>query len=159
MKQITVSIEVSRTSSYDPAVIALCAEEQSELERRYAGTGEDEVPRGLDPAVTFLVARIGREPVGCAGLLPLGPRLAEVTRMYIRPAHRGQGISRLLLAAVERLAVQRGVRRLRLETGDLQPESIGLYQSAGYTRIPAYGRYVGSPLSLCFEKPLWPARR
>ncbi|RAY12563.1 GNAT family N-acetyltransferase [Actinomadura craniellae] len=149
-------MEVSPASYYDPAVVALCAEQQTELEERYAGT--DEAPQGIDPEATFLVARIGREPVGCAGLLPLGPRMAEVTRMYVRPIHRGQGISRLLLARVEDLAREREVRRLRLETGDLQPESIGLYQSAGYTRVPAYGRYVGSPLSLCFEKHLWPVR-
>ena len=74
--------------------------------------------------------------------------------MYVRPAHRGHGISRLLLREAEDLAKARGVTRIRLETGDLQPESIGLYGSSGYQRIPAFGQYVGSPLSLCFEKPL-----
>lgn len=152
MKRITLTIDIALALPYDPAVIALCAEQQSELEARYAGT--DEAPGGLDPQVEFLVACIDREPVGCAGLLSLGPRLAEVTRMYVRAAHRGQGISRRLLAAVEDLARAHGMRTLRLETGDLQPESIGLYQSSGYRRIPAFGSYTGRPLSLCFEKHL-----
>lgn len=152
MKRITLTIDIALALPYDPAVIALCAEQQAELEARYTGT--DEAPKGLDPHVEFLVARIDREPVGCVGLLPLGARVGEVTRMYVRAAHRGQGISRRLLAAIEELARAHTIRTLRLETGDLQPESIGLYQSSGYRRIPAYGRYVGRPLSLCFEKPI-----
>ncbi|HEX2312668.1 MAG TPA: GNAT family N-acetyltransferase [Thermomonospora sp.] len=154
MKRITVSIDIAPATPYDPAVIALCAEQQAELEARYAGT--DEAPKGIDPQVAFLVARIDREPVGCAGLKPLEPRVAEVTRMYVRPAHRGQGISRRLLAALEERAQAAGLRTLRLETGDLQPESIGLYQSSGYRRIPAFGPYVGNVLGLCFEKHLMP---
>ncbi|REE99155.1 GNAT family N-acetyltransferase [Thermomonospora umbrina] len=152
MKRITVIVDISPATPYDPAVIALCAEQQTELEARYPGT--DEAPKGIDPQVEFVVARIDREPVGCAGLKPLEPRVAEVTRMYVRPAHRGQGISRNLLDALEAKAVAKGVRTLRLETGDLQPESIALYQSSGYRRIPAFGSYVGNVLSLCFEKHL-----
>jgi putative acetyltransferase len=153
VKQVNVFVQVSQAEATDPAVRELCAAQQVELESRY-GAGSSEPPRGIDPAAAFLVARVAGEPVGCAGLKPLEPAIAEVTRMYVRPAHRGHGISRLLLRAVENLAKGRGVTRLRLETGDLQPESIGLYGSSGYQRIPAFGQYVGSPLSLCFEKPL-----
>lgn len=154
MKRIIVDIQVSLAPPLDPVVIALCAEQQAELEARYAGT--DEAPSGMDPRAEFLLAEIGQEPVGCAGLLPLGPGLGEITRMYVRAAHRGQGISHRLLDAIEELARSRELRALRLETGDLQPESIGLYQSSGYRRIPAFGQYVGRPLGLCFEKRLWP---
>jgi putative acetyltransferase len=152
VKRISVAIDIAPAPPYDPAVIALCAEQQAELEARYEGT--DEAPKGIDPQVHFLVARVDREPVGCGGLRPLEPGTAEVTRMYVRPAHRGHGISRRLLAVLEEVALTRGVRTLLLETGDLQPESIGLYQSSGYRRIPAFGPYAGSILSLCFEKHL-----
>jgi GNAT superfamily N-acetyltransferase len=152
VKQITVIVDVAPATPYDPDVIALCAEQQAEIEARYPGAGE--APSGIDPQIDFLVARIGGEPVGCGGLKPLEPRVAEVTRMYVRPAHRGQGISRRLLDVLEETAGRRGVRALRLETGDLQPESIGLYQSSGYRRIPPFGPYVGNILSLCFEKHL-----
>jgi putative acetyltransferase len=153
VKQVKVSVQVSKATATDPAVRALCAAQQVELESRY-GADSAEPPKGVDPAAAFLVARVAGEPVGCAGLKSLEPGIAEVTRMYIRPAHRGHGISRLLLREIEQLAKARGVARLRLETGDLQPESIGLYGSSGFQRIPAFGQYVGSTLSLCFEKPL-----
>ncbi|HEU5158383.1 MAG TPA: GNAT family N-acetyltransferase [Streptosporangiaceae bacterium] len=153
MKQVKVSVQVSEAKAVDPAVRELCAAQQAELESRY-GADSGEPLKGIDPAVSFLVARIAGEPVGCAGLKPLEPGIAEVTRMYVRPAHRGHGISRLLLREVEGMAKACGVTTIRLETGDLQPESISLYGSSGYQRIPAFGPYVGSPLSLCFEKPL-----
>jgi putative acetyltransferase len=153
VKQVKVSVQVSKAKATDPAVRALCAAQQAELESRY-GADSSEPPKGIDPAAAFLVARVAGEPVGCAGLKSLEPGIAEVTRMYVRPAHRGHGVSRLLLREIEQLAKARGVARLRLETGDLQPESIGLYGSSGFQRIPAFGQYVGSTLSLCFEKPL-----
>jgi len=152
MKHTFVRIDIDPAPLYAPAVIALCAEQQEELERRYPG--EDEAPRGLDPQISFLVARIDDEPIGCVGLQPMEQHMAEVRRMYVRPAQRGFGVSRALLAAVEEMALGWGVLTLRLETGDLQPESISLYQSSGYRRIPAFGVYVGQPRSLCFEKHL-----
>ena len=150
-------MQVSEVKAADPVVQELCAAQQAELESRY-GSDSGEPPKGIDPGVAFLVARVAGEPVGCAGLKPLEPGIAEVTRMYVRPAHRGHGISRRLLREAEELAKKRGVTKIRLETGDLQPESIGLYGSSGYQRIPAFGQYARSPLSLCFEKPLQPGR-
>jgi GNAT superfamily N-acetyltransferase len=152
MKHMTVLTEIETALPYAPAVIALCAEQQEELERRY--DGGDEAPKGLNPDISFLVARIEGEPVGCAGLQLLEAGVGEVRRMYVRPAYRGQGVSRMLLAAVEEMARARAVLTLRLETGDLQPEAISLYQSAGYRRIPVFGAYLGSIHSLCFEKHL-----
>jgi GNAT superfamily N-acetyltransferase len=152
VKRNVLSVEVKAAKPYDPVVIALCAEQQDELDVRYDGA--DNVPKGLEPEISFLVARADAEPVGCAGLQDLEPGVGEVRRMYIRPAHRGQGIARMLLRAVEDLARERGHVTLRLETGDLQPEALGLYQSAGYVRIPRFGAYVGCTLSHCFEKRL-----
>jgi ribosomal protein S18 acetylase RimI-like enzyme len=62
------------------------------------------------------------------------------------------------LTALEKLASQYGYNTLRLETGTRQPEAISLYESFGFHRIPPYGRYVGDPLSLCFEKRVPPHR-
>lgn len=62
--------------------------------------------------------------------------------------------SRALLAALDQEARRLGYRALRLETGHLQPEAIGLYTSAGFAPIPCYGPYVDDPRSRCFEKAL-----
>jgi putative acetyltransferase len=78
--------------------------------------------------------------------------IGEVKRMCVAPAFRGRGIARALLRGLEGAACQLGFAALRLETGTRQPEAIGLYEAAGYARIPAFGEYAGDPFSVCFEK-------
>ncbi|MDJ0714271.1 MAG: hypothetical protein QNJ54_08610 [Prochloraceae cyanobacterium] len=43
---------------------------------------------------------------------------------------------------------------MKLETGDRQPEALGLYASLGYKQIPNFGEYIGDPHSICMEKKL-----
>ncbi len=105
--------------------------------------------------MVFLVARnAGGDPVGCGTLLDLGGGVAEIKRMYVRPEARGQGVSRGVLEGLEREALRRGFARCRLETGERQPEAMGLYRSAGYEEIEKFGPYRDSPLSRCFERRL-----
>ena len=59
-----------------------------------------------------------------------------------------------MLEALEREALRRGFDRIRLETGERQPEAMGLYRSAGYEEIEKYGPYRDAPLSRCFERRL-----
>lgn len=92
------------------------------------------------------------QAVACVALQELEPGVGEIKRMYVRPDHRGRGLSRLMLAAVEDLAVRRGLGILRLETGTFLGPALGLYTSSGYTEIPLFGHYVGHPASICFEK-------
>ena len=74
----------------------------------------------------------------------------EIKRVYVVPAARGRGLSRQLMAALVDLARELGFSWLQLETGDVQPEAIGLYESSGWTRVPNYGQYEGDPRSVCF---------
>ena len=59
--------------------------------------------------------------------------------MFVAPAARGRGVSKLVLGALEDVARDRGWTTLRLETGPRQPEAIGLYTAAGYRPIGAFG--------------------
>ena len=56
--------------------------------------------------------------------------------------------------ALEDLARDLGYDGLRLATGVRQPEAIALYEASGFTSVPPYGKYVGDPLSRCYQKPL-----
>jgi ribosomal protein S18 acetylase RimI-like enzyme len=77
---------------------------------------------------------------------------AESKRMYVVPEFRGRGVARRLLAEMEGESVPLGVARLVLETGIRQPEALALYERAGFVRIPAFGEYVDSPLTVCMAK-------
>jgi GNAT superfamily N-acetyltransferase len=109
-------------------------------------------PSAADTAL-FLVA-YDAEPLGCAGLRLLGDGVAELKRMWVRPAARGCGVGRALLAAVEAEAAARGVTTMRLETGHRQPEAVALYEQAGYAPIACWGAYAECGDSLCFERRL-----
>ena len=74
--------------------------------------------------------------------------------MYVVPPSRGSGVAGALLRALESAAVERGWTTLRLETGSAQPDAIRFYAREGYREIPLFGAYVGSDISLCYERAL-----
>lgn len=140
----------------DPVVAEMIEAVQRCYEVRYGGRDDTPVsPEQFAPPLgLFLLGRLDDEPVTCGGWRVVQPGLAEVKRMYVVAAHRGRGLSRHLLAAVESSAAQAGIRRLRLETGDRQPEAIRLYETSGWTRIEKFGLYRDEPGSTCFGKDL-----
>jgi GNAT superfamily N-acetyltransferase len=93
------------------------------------------------PHGIFLVALSSGIPLGCVSLRPLEPGSAEVKRLWIAPAARGQGLARRLMRALESHARQVGLTHLKLDTNAALPEAIALYQSAGWTPTAPYTGY------------------
>jgi len=98
--------------------------------------------------------------VACAGLIPLdvavpgsSAHLGELKRVFVLPAARGRGLSRVIVDAAVALAPSLGYSELWLETGDLQPVAVGLYDRMGWRRIPPYGPYADVH-SICFSLTL-----
>jgi putative acetyltransferase len=138
-----------------PDAARLVARLDAELDQRYPGVrGQFSAANTLADHATFLVASLGGRPVGCGAFRPLDESAVEVKRMFVAPDCRGRGLARRLLAELEERARRAGYTLARLETGVRQPEAIGLYESAGYRRIPNYGIYAGNADSACFEKSL-----
>lgn len=102
----------------------------------------------------FLVARRAGSACGMVAFRVLEPGHAEMKRMFVPETARGLGLGRRLLLALEDAARRRGVVRLSLETGVLQPEAIGIYRSAGYVECGPFGDYRPDPLSLFMSKGL-----
>jgi putative acetyltransferase len=151
-----VSWAIEEREWSDPAGAALRAAQRAELDERY---GSDDHEPGPAPSAAdidvFLVA-VGADgrALGCGALRRLGPASAEIKRMYVIPASRGSGVAAGLLRALEIRARERGWTTLRLETGPGQPDAIRFYEREGYRRIPLFGAYVGSGLSVCYERVL-----
>ncbi len=134
---------------------ALIRELSAELAPRYGGDGSGAfAPADMAvPRAAFVVAWLDGEPVGCGAIRPMDDAdVAEVKRMFVRRTVRGRGLSRAILRQLEEVAREFGYAKLRLETGVYQTEAIGLYESSGYAPIDCYGKYVGNPISLCYEK-------
>jgi ribosomal protein S18 acetylase RimI-like enzyme len=137
----------------DPELAALVMAQQHELREAGAGWDGRQIVLPHDDAQYLAVLVQGRV-VACGAWQALEPGVAEIKRIYVRPAFRGRGIARQLIVALEEEALAAGRTVIRLETGIRVPAAISLYRSAGYRQIPAFGEYLGDPFSVCFEKRL-----
>ncbi|MFI5754759.1 GNAT family N-acetyltransferase [Streptomyces sp. NPDC051569] len=149
-------MEIEQVPWADPDATALRTAQRAEVAVRY-GTPDSEpgvAPSAADIAVFFVARQDDGTAVGCGGLRDLGEGIGEVKRMYVDPAWRGSGVSGRILRTLEDWARGQGWTSLRLETGDRQPDAVRFYTRSGYTRIPNFGAYADSGISLCFERSL-----
>jgi putative acetyltransferase len=102
----------------------------------------------------FLVAYRSQKPIGCGAVRRIEEQTGELKRMYVCPEQRCRGVGRAILDALEAEAQKLSISRLVLETGIRNPEAIALYERAGFSRIPPFGEYIGSPISVCMAKEL-----
>ena len=152
------AVTLRRVGYADPVAQHLVERVQQEYVVRYGGRdaavvdpAEFAPPRGL-----FLVAEVGGVPAGCGGWRAhtAGGGAAELKRMYVEPDFRRRGLSRLLLAELERTAAAAGHTSLVLNSGDRQPEALALYAREGYTPVAGYGVYADSPEAVFLGKVL-----
>lgn len=151
---------ISAAALTDAGPRELIDELNADLAERYPEDGANHFR--LDPAEVapgrgvFLLAadQATGHPLGCGAVRLLDPGVAEIKRMYVRPAARGRRLGSALLAALEAAAVELGAQRLVLEMGDRQPAAQALYAKAGFVETDRFGDYVDSPLSVCLGKDL-----
>ncbi|GAA3946073.1 GNAT family N-acetyltransferase [Hymenobacter algoricola] len=146
-------LSLTRTDSHNPDFRALVALLDHDLAMRDgADHGFYAQFNKVDAIRHVVVAYQDGEAVGCGAFKEYSPTEAEVKRMYVPAARRGQGIAGLVLAELERWAAAEGYAACVLETGRKQPEAIRLYEKSGYAHIPNYGQYAGVENSVCLRK-------
>lgn len=101
----------------------------------------------------WLVVYEDERPVGCGGLRPLDPGVGEIKRMFVTGRARGRGHGRRLLRELERLAVARGHRIVRLLTTEVLGEALAPYEAEGYRVVEQTAR-PGRPPEIWLEKAL-----
>lgn len=152
------ALKVTSADPCSPEAIELVQALSQELARRYDfaddGSGNFKPEDALDPRSGFVLGRVNGRAVACGAFRLLEDDVCVIKRVFVAPSCRGRGYSKAILAELERLAAGLGYAVARLETANHQPEAIGLYERAGYRRIPNFGVYVGSERSVCFEKSL-----
>jgi len=126
------------------AVRALFLEYAQSLGFSLCFQGFDEELRTLPamyapPRGRLLLATESEGPAGCVGLHEWEAGVAEMKRLYIRPAFRGRGLGRLLTDAALAEARSLGYRSVRLDTiPSVMAPAIALYRELGFREIPPY---------------------
>lgn len=92
-----------------------------------------------DPGATYAalwIALSGPEVVGSVALRDLGAGELELKRMYLRPAQRGSGIGKRLLATALDWARSHDVTVVKLDTSERMVAARRLYEAHGFHRVP-----------------------
>lgn len=90
-------------------------------------------PRGA----LFLITIRGR-PAACVAVRPIDDRVAEMKRLYARPAFRGRRLGDRLACVAIAAARAAGYAAIRLDTLPGMIEARSLYRKLGFREIPAY---------------------
>ena len=98
----------------------------------------DRLPAPYLPGGGLWIGWADGKPAGSVAIYHANSHTAELKRMYVRPAHRGQGIARALAEHAISEARARGYERMRLGTLTTMEPAQALYGSLGFTRIAPY---------------------
>jgi GNAT superfamily N-acetyltransferase len=149
-----MAIEIIRTTGTDPRSLALRQAMDAETFGLYAegfAAMEPELRERVNAAlhtdqadlVEVVIATEDGVDLGHAALRALAGGGYEVKKVFVRAEARGRGLSRILMAAVEDIAREKGESRILLQTGPKQLEAIALYSATGYEMVDEFGPYAG----------------
>ena len=152
------SLRIDPASPADAPLILTLIRELAEYEKlsdQVAAT-EADLDRALfsdRPAAEAVVARLSGEAVGFALFFHtfstfVGRPGLYLEDLYVRPAHRGRGVGRRLLAHLAALAVERGCGRFEWSVLDWNEPAIAAYRRAGAVPMDEWTVYrlTGEPL-------------
>ena len=146
---------IERTHKDDPRFLTLVTQLDHDLSGRYDDGNAFYAPFNTLVKITAVVLVVeDGEAVACGAFKPFGKDGVEIKRVFVKPAFRGRGFSKRVMAELESWAAEEGYLKAILETGINQQEAVSLYEGIGYRRIENFEPYVGLEGSLCYEKRL-----
>ena len=90
------------------------------------------------PKGRLLLARVQGDAAGTAALRPLGGGACEAKRLYVRPAYRGRGIGKALLAGLVAEARAEGYEEMYADTLAAMGPALRLYAEIGFLEVAPY---------------------
>ena len=134
-------LSIRPATADDVPLIRQLIAELAEYERLAdAAVATDDVLRaqlfGAQPAAEVLIGEVDGEPTGFALFFHnfstfLGKRGLYLEDLFVRPAFRGAGLGKHLMASLARLAVQRDCGRFEWSVLDWNAPAIGFYRTLG----------------------------
>ncbi|CAD6546527.1 GNAT family N-acetyltransferase [Paraburkholderia sabiae] len=90
------------------------------------------------PSGMFFIAEVNGEVAGCGGLLRHSDDVAEVKRVYVRPAYRGLALGEKIMTRVIDKAKSLGFAKLVLDSVPQTAFAQKLYERMGFTETAPY---------------------
>ena len=94
------------------------------------------------PHIQLLVAELNNQIIGCgyARIETAKPYLqhsqhAYLGFMYVLPGHRGKGVNKAIISALEKWAIGKGVTELRLEVYYENLPAVKAYEKVGFEKL------------------------
>ncbi len=108
------------------------------------------------PEITFWCAWEGDDLLGCGAIKELDPEHAELKSMRTASAHLRKGVARKILAHILDVAVDRGYKRISLETGSMDSfiPARKLYEDFGFEYCEPFADYILDPNSTFMTKTI-----
>ena len=137
------ALRFERGDPEEPPASELLAAMRVELNELYEAFDRLDNPP-VDPAElrppggAYVVGFDGEQAVAGGGVRHLAEGMAEIKRMFVRPAARSRGVAGALLEQLEDTARTLGYDVVRLDTGPKQLHALTLYRRAGYVEVPRY---------------------
>lgn len=101
--------------------------ELKELKKMY------EPPKG-----TIILCKQGENYIACVAVRPNLDLIAELKRMYVKPAFQKKGIGQILLNGSLQFAIEAGYKKIRLDTLNTMNPAMSLYEKNGFYQTEAY---------------------
>ncbi|MFX3651444.1 MAG: GNAT family N-acetyltransferase [Paenibacillus sp.] len=108
------------------------------------------------PEITFWCAWEGDDLLGCGAIKELNSEHAELKSMRTASAHLRKGVARKILAHIMDVAVERGYKRISLETGSMDSfiPARKLYEDFGFEYCEPFADYILDPNSAFMTKTI-----
>jgi putative acetyltransferase len=90
------------------------------------------------PKGGIILCKNEHEFIGCVGIRTIENDIAELKRMFIKPAYQKQGIGKILLEKAVEFAKLLNYKTMRLDTLNYMAPAINLYKQYGFYQITAY---------------------
>ncbi len=152
LKQLSMSYKIERTTTGSSDFKILEQKLDDELYQIYGEMQNNYSTHNTVSDLQTIIVYEDNNPVACGCLKILDTDLAEVKRVFVCQNNRGKGLSEIIVREIEKLAIERKIKTLILQTGSKQNAAINLYKKMGYTLIENYGPYVNDSNSICMKK-------
>lgn len=90
------------------------------------------------PGGCFILGALDGAAIGCGAIRRLSESACEMKRLYVMPARRGEGLGRMIVAALIARARELGYRSMLLDTLPSMGGAHALYASLGFRHTAPY---------------------